>query len=80
MGAAAIPIILQGILAAINAAPQVLEVISSAKQLIDSLVTGKVISTEQQTALRAYVDAHAALLASGITVPSSAWAVEPDPK
>ena len=79
MGAAAIPIILQGILAAINAAPKAIEVISSAKQLIDALFAAKVFSLEQQASLKAYVDAHAALLASGIVVPSLAWSVEPDP-
>lgn len=73
----AIPIILQGILAAIQAAPQIAAVVEAAKNLITSLFTAKVITAEQQKALHDYVDAHAALAAQGI-VPEW-WTVEADP-
>ena len=73
----ALPVILQGILAAIQAAPQVVEVITSAKNLISSLVTAKVIPTAQQDVLHAWVDNQAALAVAGIVLPS--WQVQPDP-
>lgn len=76
---AAIPLILQGILAAIQAAPKVAEVVTSAKQLITALFNAGVISKEVQDALHSYVDAHAALVAQGIVIPNQGWSVEPDP-
>ena len=75
---ASIGLILQGILAAIQAAPQVVEVITSAKNFISALAGAKVFTPEQQAALHSWVDAQAAMIASGITPP--AWTVEPDPK
>lgn len=72
-------LILQGLVAAMNAAPQVIEVIDSAKNLIAALFKAGVINIEQQNSLHDYVDAHAALIASGVIVPSSAWTVEPNP-
>ena len=75
---ATIPLILQGILAAIQAAPQVAEIITSAKALISALFTAKVITAEQQAALHVWVDNQAALAISGIVPPS--WQVQEDPK
>ena len=74
---AALPLILQGILAAVQAAPQIAEVIKAGKDLISALFTAKVITAEEQQALHDYVDAHAAATALGIVPP--AWQVEPDP-
>ena len=78
--AAAIPFILQGLVALLNAAPQIEQGVASAKQLIDALFSSKIFSVEIQKALHDYVDAHAALMYQGITIPSSAWSVEADPK
>lgn len=74
---AALPVILQGILAAIQAAPQVAEIVTAAKNMISALFTAKVITTDQQTALHTWVDNQVALAASGIVPP--AWQVQPDP-
>ena len=76
--AALLPLILQGILAAVQAAPQVEAVIKAAKDFITSLVASKVIPASLQDPLHAYVDSHAALAAAGI-VPLG-WGVEPDPQ
>jgi hypothetical protein len=76
---ATLSLIIQGIVAALNAAPKAIEVINAAKAYISSLFTAGLISAEAQKLLHDYVDAHAALLASGVVIPSSAWAVEPDP-
>jgi len=73
----ALPVILAGIQAALTAAPAVVEIIKSAKDLITSLFTAKLITQDQQNALHAYIDAHAAMVAAGLTPP--AWTVEPDP-
>lgn len=77
MTPAAISLILQGILAAIDAAPKVVAIVDAGKNLISALAGNKLLTPEQQNALHAYVDAHAALRAAGITPPG--WAVEPDP-
>lgn len=69
--------ILQGILAAVSAAPQVAAVIEGAKTLISGLVDAKLITTDQQNALHAWVDTQAKLASVGITPP--AWTVEADP-
>lgn len=74
---ATLTLILQGILAAIQAAPQVAAVIESAKNFITSLVGGKVIPANLQGPLHAWVDNQAALAAAGVVMP--AWQVEPDP-
>lgn len=74
---AALPLILQGILAAVQAAPQVAELIKGAKDFITSLTTAKIITADQQNLLHAWVDNQSALAASGIVPPS--WKVEPDP-
>lgn len=69
--------ILQGVLAAVSAAPQVQAVIAGAKGIISGLVEAKMITVEQQDALHGWVDTQAKLAAVGITAP--AWTVEPDP-
>lgn len=69
--------IIQGILAAVAAAPQVEAVIAGAKALISALFEAKLITAEQQNALHGYVDTHAKLASVGITPP--AWTVEADP-
>ena len=79
MGAIAlIPLIMQGIQAAIQAAPGVIAVVTKAKELITSLFTAGVITKEVQDALHQHVDAIAALVAAGVTPP--AWQVEADPE
>jgi hypothetical protein len=78
MNSAIIFAILEGIKAAITAAPLAIEVVEKAKALISSLFTAKVITAEQQNALHLEVDAYAAMVAAGI-VPL-AWQVEPDPQ
>lgn len=70
--------LLAAIQAAIAAAPKVAEIVDNAKQLITSLFTAKLISKEQQDACHSYVDAQAALFATGI-IPE-ALVVAPDPQ
>jgi hypothetical protein len=70
-------LVLQGIQAAIQAAPQVKEVIDAGKQMISSLFTANVITKEQQDTLHAQVDQIADDFANG-RIPSS-WLVKPDP-
>ena len=64
--------------AAIQAAPQAIEVINNARATINALFTGKIITAEQQKQLHDHVDklCEAALTLS--TPP--AWTVEPDPE
>lgn len=66
--------IVQGLLAA---APSIAEGIIRAKQVIEALFTQKLITAEQQNALKAHVDALGLLADAG--VPPAAWQVEPDP-
>jgi len=73
----AIPVILAGIQAAIAIAPQVEEIVVSAKALITALFTAKLLSKEQQDALHLWVDAQAALAVQGIVPPS--WQVQANP-
>jgi len=72
-----IPLIIAGIEAALQAAPQIADVVDKAKALISSLFTAGVITAEQQNTLHAHIDQHAADLAAG-NVPTP-WTVEPDP-
>ena len=78
MNAALIFTILQGLQAAITAAPLALDVVKQAKALISSLFTAELITAEQQAALHLQVDAYAALAAANIVPPH--WQVEPDPE
>ena len=73
-----LPQIIQGIQVAINAAPQVVEIVESAKNLINGFFAGKLITKEQQDALHAHIDSISAMAKSGIVPP--AWQVRPDPQ
>lgn len=77
MNPALILLILQGIQAAISAAPGVLEIIAKGKDFINALFGANLITKAQQDALHGSIDAHAALVASGI-IPEW-WKVQPDP-
>lgn len=74
---AAILAIIQGIMAVVEAAPQIAGIVSSAKNMFSALFQSKLITIELQNSLHAWVDARAALAKQGI-VPV-AWTVEPDP-
>jgi len=69
--------ILGGIQAAINEAPQIEALVSSAKACFDALFTGGLISAATQNACHAFVDGLAAMKAAGIVPP--AWQIEADP-
>lgn len=77
MSPAEIAILIQGIQAALLAAPGVIDVANKAKALMESLFSAKAITAEQQNAVMAHVDAVALLASQGI-VPKS-WVVQPDP-
>lgn len=70
-------LILQGIQAAIQAAPGVLEIVKKGKDFISSLISGGIITVDQQKKLHARVDQIADDFANG-RVPA-AWMVEADP-
>ena len=77
LGTGVLGLILQGILAAISAAPQVEAIVTAGKTFITSLFSSGLISIDTQNILHAYVDAHAAAAKAGVV--SLAWTVEPDP-
>jgi hypothetical protein len=77
MTAASILLLIQGIQAAIAAAPQAVAVVKSAKDLFDAMATAKAITTDQQNALKSHVDSLQALALAGIIAPH--WLVQPDP-
>lgn len=77
MNPAVLALILQGIQAAIAAAPQVIDIVTKGKDFITALFTANLITKAQQDALHAHVDSMSALAMAGI-VPDS-WKVEPDP-
>lgn len=77
MTPAALLLVIQGIEAAIAAAPQVIDVAEKGKALIDSLFTAGAITVDQQTATKSHVDAVQSAVQAG-TVPP-AWTVEADP-
>jgi hypothetical protein len=70
-------LLLQVLQAAISAAPQAIDIATKGKDLIDSLFTAKLITVEQQNALKNHVDSMMALAVAGI-VPDW-WKVQPDP-
>lgn len=70
-------ILLNAFTAAIQAAPQVTELVVKAKEYFGTLVKGGVISKEQADAIDARVDAITEAALEG-RFPSS-WDVEPDP-
>ncbi len=75
---ATLSLIIQGIQAAISAAPAIVDVVNSAKTLITSLFEAKVINKAQQDALHLHIDGLAALSAHGIL--PVWWTVEQDPQ
>lgn len=77
MSASALLLLIQGIEAAIAAAPRVVELVAKAKDLVTALFTAKVITKDQQDALHARIDSQALMAAAGI-IPAH-WQVEPDP-
>ncbi len=70
-------LVIQGVEAAIAAAPQVIEVAQKGKELISALFSAKAITAEQQDKVHAHVDAIQAAVLAGQTPP--AWQVEADP-
>jgi len=75
---AAIPLILKGLLMAISAAPQIVELAAKAKEFFSTLFGKGLITKEQQDALFLRIDAHCALVNSGVIEPE--FAVDPDPE
>ena len=77
MNPADLALIIQGIEAAIAAAPKVIAVAEKGKELITSLFQAGAISIEQQHATHSHVDAIMNAALAGETPP--AWTVEADP-
>jgi hypothetical protein len=77
MNPATILLIIQGVQAAIAAAPQVVEVAQKGKDFITSLFTAGLISKDQQDKIHAHVDAVCAAALAGQELPE--WTVEADP-
>ena len=73
----AIPLILSGIQAAITLAPGAIQIVESAKAMIEGLFRAGAISAEDQDRLFAHVDAVAAAALAGEVPP--AWQVQADP-
>lgn len=69
-------LVIQGIEAAIAAAPQVIDVVEKGKALITSLFEAGAITIDQQNATHAHVDAVQAAVLAGYVPPS--WQVESD--
>lgn len=69
--------ILTLIAAVVAAAPTIEEGVLKAKAFIEAMFTAKLISTAQQDALIAVVDARAKLAEAGL--PPVHWTVQPDP-
>lgn len=70
-------LIVQGIQAAVSAAPQVVAIAKSAKDFVTSLFSAGLISKEVQDAIHAHVDAICDAAIAGDTPPE--FTVEPDP-
>lgn len=77
MSITAILALIEGLNAAISAAPKIADIVVKAKDLVASLFAAGVISKDKQDAIHLAIDARAALAAAGIVDP--AWTVEPDP-
>lgn len=71
-------LILNGLTAAITAAPQVIEIVDKGKALITSLVSADLITDVQQDQLHERVDKISEAVKRGEKPP--AWDVEPDPE
>ncbi|HEV2207321.1 MAG TPA: hypothetical protein VG167_00985 [Verrucomicrobiae bacterium] len=74
---AILALVIQGLQAAVAAAPLAEDLGVKAKAFITSLFTANIITKEQQDAAHAHVDSICALAKAGI-VPDH-WKVEPDP-
>lgn len=72
-----VPIIIQAVLAAIQAAPQIEALVKSGKEFITELFNAGLITAEIQNATFAYVDGVCAAAKAGVIPP--ALQVEPDP-
>ncbi len=77
MSPAILALIVQGLQAAIEAAPQIASVVAKAKDLISELFAAGVITAQQQADVHQHVDATCAAALAGR--PSPAWQVQPDP-
>ncbi len=77
MTPAILALIIQGLQAAISAAPQLKEIYQNARDLINNLFSAKAITIDQQNALHAHIDAIETAFENGQEPP--AWQVEPDP-
>jgi predicted RNA-binding protein associated with RNAse of E/G family len=77
MNPAMLLLIIQGVQAAIAAAPQVVDLVVKAKDFIASLFSAGLITKEQQDRIHAHVDAVCAAALAGQELPE--WTVEPDP-
>jgi hypothetical protein len=78
MNTETIQLIIQGIEAAISAAPQFEEVVTKAKEFISSLTSAGLITKAVQDALHARVDIVCAAALAGDVPPE--FTVEPDPQ
>jgi hypothetical protein len=72
-----IPQIIAGVQAAINAAPQIEAIVTSAKAWFTSLFEGGLITIAQQKAIHDHIDSISAMAKAGIVLPH--WQVEQDP-
>lgn len=77
MNAATIQLALQFFQMAISAAPQVVELVTQAKNYFSAMFTAKLITAEQQNLLHAHIDSISAMAKAGLF--PSHWQVEPDP-
>lgn len=78
MTPAAITLFLNGLMAALSAAPKVAELYVKAKDMVAALFAKDLISKEKQDAQWAYIDAIKAMVDAGIVPPH--FQVEPDPE
>lgn len=77
MSPATFVLVLQGIQAAIEAAPQIEAIAIKGKEMINTLFTNNLITAEVQAAARAHVDAIQEAALRGEVPPH--WTVEADP-
>jgi hypothetical protein len=77
MDPATLMLIVQGVGAAISAAPQIEAVVVSAKNFITSLFEGGVITIDQQAAVHSHIDALVAAANSGTVPPEFQVGADP---
>jgi len=73
-----LPFILQGIQAALAAAPDAAKIVAEAKALFGAMFSSKLITAAEQNKLNDELDKRAASVLAGQTPP--AWVARPDPK